>query len=186
MNQADDHLIEVSGPTVAGPQAAPGVTPRQAPTTAPPVLDGTQRALMKAVLNCLIPARAELPGAGDLDVAASIERTLSAAPALRRLVLDTLAEIAIVAARRTDRSFGELDSAAQAAVLEEVELTSPASFVALIDHAYRGYYTLPRVHQAVGFERPPQPLGHHVRPFDPALLERQRDRPPFWRRTARP
>jgi len=33
-----------------------------------------------------------------------------------------------------------------------------------------------------GYEaRPPQPLGHHLAPFDPALLEPQRARKPFWR-----
>jgi hypothetical protein len=41
------------------------------------VLDAAQRAILKSVLNCLVPARANLPGAGDLDVGASIESSNS-------------------------------------------------------------------------------------------------------------
>jgi hypothetical protein len=43
---------------------------------------------------------------------------------------------------------------------------------------------LPRVHAKIGHDsRPPQPLGHDLPPFDPALLDAQRLRAPFWRRT---
>jgi hypothetical protein len=39
------------------------------------------------------------------------------------------------------------------------------------------------VEQETGYEdRPPQPLGYELEPFDEALLERQRARQPFWRR----
>ena len=70
-------------------------------------------------------------------------------------------------------------------MLRAVELARPAFFAALVDHTYRGYYTLPEVHRAVGWEsRPPQPLGHQLPVFDPALLARQRERAPFWRRTS--
>jgi len=174
-------------PTVAGPQAAPAVTPSPPPAEAPPVLDDDQRAVLRAVLNGIIPARADLPGAGDLDVGASIERTLAAALPLRRLIVDGLADIQIAAARRTGRPFTELDSAARTAILAGAEQDFPTFFVALVEHTYRGYYTLPAVANAIGLEpRPPQPLGHRLPAFDPALLARQRDRAPFWRRADGP
>jgi hypothetical protein len=167
-------------PEVAGPQSEPAVTSRPTPTSAPAVLDAPQRALLRAALNRLIPARDDLPGAGDLDVGASIERTLANSTRLRRLFLDGLADIAIAA----ELEFLELDAARQTAVLETVEQREPAFFAALVEHTYRGYYTLPAVQLAVGFEpRPPQPLGHQLPPFDPAVLDQQRQRKPFWRRT---
>jgi len=46
----------------------------------PPVLDEAQRVLLRAMLNRIVPARSDLAGAGDLDVGASIERTLAASP----------------------------------------------------------------------------------------------------------
>ena len=145
------------------------------------VLDEAQRAALKSVLNRLVPPRTDLPGAGDLDVGASIERSMASSPRLRRLLLDGLTEIVIIA----ERPFVELDAAIQTGILETVESRRPAFFVALVEHTYRGYYTLPAVHQAIGHEsRPPQPQGHRLPPFDPALLDRQRERLPFWRRAA--
>jgi gluconate 2-dehydrogenase subunit 3-like protein len=144
------------------------------------VLEEAQRALLKSVLNRLVPAHDDLPGAGDLAVGASIERSMAGSARLRRLFLDGLAEIAITA----ERPFVELDTASQTAILEVVEVKQPAFFGALVEHTYRGYYTLPAVHEAIGHEsRPPQPLGHRLPPFDPALLDRQRARLPFWRQT---
>jgi hypothetical protein len=171
-------------PVVAGPQAEPAVTPREAPPVTPAVLDGEQRTLLGAILNRIVPANGELPGAGDLDVAASIERTLAVSPALRRLFFDGLVAIQLWSGRLAERDFRDLDPDAQDALLREIEANEPAFFVALVEHAYRGYYTLPIVHRAIGFEsRPPQPLGHQLPPFDPSLLEKQRAREPFWRRT---
>jgi hypothetical protein len=129
------------------------------------------------VLNRLVPAHDALAGAGDLNVGASIERTLAESARLRRLVLDGLAQIAVAA--RAD--FTTLDAQHQTTVLESIEQSSPAFFTALVEHTYRGYYTLPEVQRAVGV-RPPQPLGYELPPFDPSILDRQRQRAPFWRR----
>jgi hypothetical protein len=144
------------------------------------VLDASQRALLRAVLNRIVPAHGELAGAGDLDVGDSIERTLAESPRLRRLFLDGLTDIAV-----TGAEFVELDAERQISVLQTVEQRWPEFFAALVEHTYRGYYILPAVQIAVGFDpRPPQPLGHELPPFDPAVLDLQRQRAPFWRRTS--
>jgi len=164
---------------VAGPQTAAAVVAQPTPPSAPAVLDNEQRALLRAALSRIIPPRDDgLPGAGDLDVAASIERTLAISASLRRLFLDGLLAITLT----SPASFVGLDPAQQTAVLERVEQRAPAFFAALVEHAYRGYYTHPRVIAAHGAAaRPPQPLGHQLPVFDPALLAQQRQRPPFWR-----
>ncbi len=172
-------------PRVAGPQAEPAVTSQPTPATAPRVLDTEQRALLRSTLNCIIPARAGLAGAGDLDVGASIERTLSQSAHLRRLFFDGLKDIEISTQRGSRQAFMDLAPARQTAVLEMVERAWPAFFVALIEHAYRGYYTLPEAQRATGWQpRPPQPLGYDLPAFDPSLLEQQRARAPFWRKTS--
>jgi hypothetical protein len=173
---------ETPQPDVAGPQSEPAVTRRPPARSAPSVLDESQRALLSAVLNCLVPPRDDLPGAGDLDVGVSIEHSMAGSARLRRLLLEGLAEIAISSERRVP--FVELDVASQTTLLEEVERSRPAFFAALVEHTYRGYYTHAAVHQAIGYDgRPPQPLGHRLPPFDPALLDQQRVRLPFWRQT---
>jgi len=171
-------------PELAGPQAESAVTSQPTPSSAPPVLREAQRALLRSTLNRIVPARDDLDGAGDLDVGASIERTLAESPRLRRLFLDGLMEIELTAQRqlRSTGSFVQLDPASQTAVLESVEQRAPRFFEALVEHTYRGYYTLAAVQRAVGLEpRPPQPRGHRLPPFDPALLDGQRQRAPFWR-----
>jgi hypothetical protein len=169
-------------PEVAGPQAIPAVTAQPTPASAPQLLDDERRALLRSMLNRIVPAHAELPGAGDLDVGASIERTLATSIRLRRLFLDGLNEVAIIAQGQSGTAFIDLDAARQTTVLETVEQHHPAFFVALVEHTYRGYYTMAVVQRAVGFEpRAPQPVGHSLPPFDPSLLDQQRQRAPFWR-----
>lgn len=168
----------------AGPQAGSAVAQPEGAAAPAAVLDEERRALLALVLDRIVPARADLPGAGGLGVGRMIEATLAAATPLRRLLLEGLTEIELTSARRTGRPFAELDEEGQVGVLQTVERAQPAFFAALVDHTYRGYYLLPAVHAAIGWEsRPPQPLGHALPPFDPALLDTQRGRAPFWRRT---
>jgi hypothetical protein len=147
------------------------------------VFDAARSALLRAVLNRIVPARDNLPGAGDLDVGASIEHTLAESPRQRRLFLDGLLQVALTAQRLANSDFVDLEPEGQTHVLQSVEQAAPAFFAALIEHTYRGYYTLAAVQRTIGSEpRPPQPLGYHLPPFDPALLDRQRQRTPFWRK----
>ena len=147
------------------------------------VFDEPQRALLRTVLNRIVPARDGVPGAGDLELGPGIEQALVESPRLRRLFLDGLREVAITAQCATGSEFVDLEPRRQTEVLESVEHASPAFFSALVEHTYRAYYTVPEVQRAVGSEpRPPQPLGYQLPAFDPALLDRQRQRTPFWRR----
>lgn len=145
------------------------------------MLTGGERAILAAALNRLVPACEALPGAGDLGVAATIERELAGDGALRRLFLDGLRALDLAAGAR---GFVGLDVEAQEGVLRAVEGTDAPFFSLLVDHTYRGYYGLPIVQRAIGLSgEPPQPRGYQLAPFDPALLALQRRRAPFWRRT---
>lgn len=174
-------------PTVAGPQSEAAVT-SAVPTTAahaaslPSVFTAEQRALLRAVLDAIVPAHGALAGAGRLGVDATIDSTLAQTPALRRLMLDGLTEIALTSERQTGHTFAALDGAARERVLQTVEAAQPVFFAALVEHTYRGYYTRPEVHAAIGYAtHPPQPLGHTVAPFREELLQLQLQRAPFWR-----
>jgi hypothetical protein len=159
-------------PTGAGPRAEPSVVGE------PSVFDATQRALLRAVLNRIVPPHADRAGAGDLDIGTSLERTLADSARLRRLFLDGLHDIAI----SSTADFVDLSPTDQTVVLQAVEQAHPAFFSTLVEHTYRGYYTHPLVQRALS-SRPPQPIGYELPPFDPALLDTQRQRAPFWRPT---
>jgi hypothetical protein len=174
-------------PIAAGPQPEAAATgaPPHAPTRT--VFDAEQRALLDAVLDRLVPPNGKVPAAGALGVALSIERTLGESPHLRRLFLDGLRAVDLAAGAQTP--FTALPVDHQDALLRRVESAHPTFFAALVNHAYRGYYTHPAVLRhlelTTGYPaRPPQPLGHELPPWDDTLLAKQRDRAPFWRRTS--
>ena len=147
------------------------------------ILTADERAILVATLNRLIPARSPLPAAGDLGVPATIEATLARSPTARRLILDGLRAIAI-AAGKGEGGFVALGGDERDAALRAVEAAEPAAFALIVEETYRGYYALPVVQRALGLSgEPPQPRGHRLPPFDPALLTMQRQRAPFWHRT---
>ena len=168
----------------AGPQPGAAVdVPVGA--VAGPVLDEERRALLAAVLDRIVPPNGEVPGAGALGVGASIERTLAGSAPLRRLIMEGLVEIDVAAG---PAGFQGMEEGARDGLLRAVEAAHPAFFAALVNHAYRGYYTHPRVlehlERTTGYPaRPPQPLGHAIEPWDEGLLAKQRERKPFWRKT---
>ncbi len=182
---SDQSPQEQAAPTVAGPQseaAVIGPDAASASVAAPSVFTDEQRELLRAVLDTVVPPHGTLPGAGALGVGDMIDGTLALEPALRRLILDGLRDIDVTSARATDRAFSALDPAGRERVLRSVEKARPVFFAALVEHTYRGYYTHPDVHAAIGYAtRPPQPLGHVLAPFREELLTLQNKRAPFWR-----
>lgn len=149
----------------------------------PTVLTEAQRLLLKEVANCLVPATNTLPGAGDLGVAGLVDGVLAGDRRLRQPFFNGLARIEALSRQEHRKGFAELPAGTKDLVLRQVEAEEPAFFEALVRHVYSGYYTHDRVlSQLQGYEnRPPQPQGHKMKPFDPALLEGVRRRGPLYK-----
>jgi hypothetical protein len=138
-------------------------------------LSGEEQATLAQVLDALVPARddARLPGAGALGVGDHVER------AVRGLELAALAQ---ALARLAARGFAQASPPERVALLEALAREDPATFHALLLHAYGGYYHHPRVVEALGLEpRPPFPQGYAVAPTDFALLDPVRGRAKLYR-----
>lgn len=149
---------------------------------APSVFVEAQRPLLTSILNRIIPAGGEFPGAGDLGVATYLDAAIAPSPDLKRLFTQGLAQIEIVCRVQYTRAFTELSESEQDAILRHAESTDPEFFGALILHTYSGYYTNPKVIPLLGLEGlPPQPRGYHLEPLDPHLLDRVRQRGPLYR-----
>jgi hypothetical protein len=123
-----------------------------------------------ALLNTLLPGDGAFAAADTLP---GLAERLAAAAAP---VLSALPD-----------GFAAMSPQAREASLRAIEAVEPLSFERLVAAAYLAYYTAPAV-QAVlqrdhGYAaRPPQPDGHALPPFDEALLARQKQRAPFWRK----
>jgi len=146
------------------------------------VFTEAQRGLLTAALNRIIPPEGALPGAGDLGLVDFLGRVVDRDNRLRRLFNDGLAQIEIVAQRRQGKEFSRLSGTAMDATLQEVEASLPQFFDALVRQTYSGYYTNPEIFQLIGYSPPgPQPKGYQPELLDESLLEKQRQRSPFWR-----
>jgi len=138
--------------------------------------------VVTSMLNRLIPASGDLPGAGELGVAHYLDGAIGSSAALKRTFAAGLTQIMVESQRQHAGEFSTLTSEQQDALLRHVEATAPTFFAALVFHTYRGYYSHPLVLQRLGLEaRPPQPRGHHLEPFDLRLLDTMPARAPLYR-----
>ena len=147
-------------------------------TTTNTILDDAQRGLLTAALNRIVPADGEMPGAGDLGIAAFVESVASGSAARRRLLMEGLVQIELAASERGG-PFAGLGEAAQVDALRAVEEANPAFFQELVTQAYRGYYTNETVCSLLSY-RAPNREGYDPLPFDESLLEPVRQRGQIW------
>ena len=127
---------------------------------------------LDAVLSTLLPGDGPWPDAGTLGLAAAVRADLGDQAAALQAALPP--------------GFAASDEEARVATLRALEAGRPDLFERLIAVAYTAYYVDARVRATIeretGYEnRPPQPLGYALDPFDERLLDRQRQRAPFWR-----
>ena len=167
----------VAGPQV--PQPAPGAPPAEVPSGG--VLTPAQLTLLGAVLDRLVPAEGDLPGAGALGGAGEIDAVIAARPALRSAILEALRAI------EGDGPFLALSPERQDGALRAAEGAAPVPFRALVRQAYSAYYSHPAVLRAAGYGAPsgpqssPQPAGFPQTPFDDSRLDAVRKRGRLWR-----
>ena len=142
----------------------------------------SQQMLLNAVLNRLIPATDDFPGAGDLGIASYVDTVVGRFADLRRLFAEGLTHIAMASQALQGQEFIALADDHKDAVLRQVETLHPTFFEALVQHTYSGYYSHPTVIRLLGLEaRPPQPHGYHLEPLDLTLLDRVKQRGPIYR-----
>lgn len=142
------------------------------------ILSVTQRSLLSAVLNRIVPASGNMPAAGDLGIAAFVESVAAGSTGKRRILMDGLVEIELAASERGG-TFAALSETAQGEALQAVEAASPAFFQELVTQTYRGYYTNESVCAVLGY-RPPNREDYDPLPFDESLLEPVRQRGQVW------
>lgn len=144
------------------------------------IFSDDQRLLLNAVLNRVIPAEGGLPGAGDLGLAHFVENTAAKNPGMVSLFNRGLRLIEIAGAGGNGAQFGKLSAKEQEESLKSVESSDPEFFQELVRHTYNGYYTNPRVFEALGHSPRVTASGETLELLDESLLEKQRQRAPFW------
>ena len=147
------------------------------------VFTKVQRALLAGVLDRIIPAEGPMPGAGELGLVEFVESVVARQASLRNLFIDGLTQIEIAANRRWTAGFGALSLDRKDSTLRDVEASNPGFFDELVRQTYNGYYTNAGIFQKLGTPEPSvQTHDNLPELLDETLLERQRQRAPFWRR----
>ena len=138
---------------------------------------GERRDQLRLVLDAILPGDADWPAAGAVG--------------LDRAVIDDVAEGSVAADAigqildALPADFAGREATARVAALKDVEGRLPQAFAATVAVAYTQYYIDGRVLAVLGKltgydPRPPQPLGHELEPFDESILEKARQRAPFY------
>ena len=66
--------------------------------------------------------------------------------------------------------------------MRSVESSNPAFFDELVRQTYNGYYTNTNVFEAIGYSAAQPAIDGQPELLDETLLEKQRQRAPFWTR----
>ena len=116
-----------------------------------------------ALLDALLPGDGRFPPASALGLA----DLLAGHPRFGGLLAPVLALL--------PPDFDQQDSAGRHAALQSIEQAAPEPFSALLTGAYSLYYSHPTVAAVIADQMghapgPPQPRGHDLEPFDPALV----------------
>ena len=143
------------------------------------VLTPRQASILKGVLNNLVPPVDDLPGAGDLGLVSYVDKAMAGAPHLRRHILGILDQLDIDCRQTGENDFSDLSGPERVDVLQRCEANHPESFNTMVEAAYVGYYSHPRILDALGAV-PPEESESHLRPFDPRLLENVINRGPMY------
>jgi hypothetical protein len=135
---------------------------------------------LTSVLDELIPPSAErqLPGAGEVGLAAYLETALRKAVELRPMILQGLTDLDAQARGRHGQAFAALSKTQKVTLLNEQGFIFP-----LMLHTFIGYYQNERVVKALGLQaRPPHPEGYEMEANDLSLLDAVRRRPKMYRK----
>lgn len=139
----------------------------------------TDQDMLSALLDTLLPGDgADWPAAGKHGLA---ERTWTLAEAI-----PGGKEGLVTILRALPEGFGDVEGAKRESDLKIIEAAQPEAFEKTVTAAYNAYYTDPAIRDVIerltGYEnRPPQPDGYALPPFDESLLDQVRARGPIWR-----
>jgi hypothetical protein len=139
-------------------------------------LTDTERAVLRAVMDRLVPPINDLPGAGAMGLAPEVEAMTRQHSSFHRALIGLLDGLAV-------EGFVALPGPVQDDAIGAFENAQPVMFNALLEVVYLAYYGDERVHRRIGWPTGAlQPRGFELPPFDEAILDKTRLRQPFWRR----
>jgi hypothetical protein len=146
-------------------------------------LTGSDRRNMRIVLDRIIPAVDGLPGAGSMGLLETVEEMAAGHGRFRTALVRFLDALSLDMEVEAAGGFTALSEERQVEAIREIESSLTREFNHMLEAVYLAYYSDPRVHQRIGWRTGPlQPHGFQLAKFDASVLEKVRQREPFWRK----
>jgi len=143
--------------------------------------DSTLKNILTKALDAIIPKGDTMPAASNLRGVDYIYGILEDYPDLKDPFQQILRDLDQLARDNVGQAFMELNPEQITELLKNYESAQSQSFGVLKNFVYESYYTNPQVWELIGYEPyPTLSAGPKMDPFDPALLERVKDLPPFY------
>ena len=139
---------------------------------------GSDSEMISSILDRLIPANDDLPSTGRMGLEGEVLRLAGQQKRFHERFSSALGTF-----YSTNPNFTSEPAELQDEALVSFEAVHPDAFRILLDISYIVYYKDSRVNKRLGWEnRPPQPEGYPMKPWDESVLKNIRKRKPFWRK----
>ena len=146
-------------------------------------LTDADRLVLSAVMDLIVPAVDELPGAGEMGLGKAVEELAGNETRYGVSLIRVLDALSLEPSARAEGGFAALDEDQRISALMVLEANMPGYFDDFVDLVYIVYYSDERVHKRIGWRSGPlQPLGWEIPAWDASVLETISKRKPFWRK----
>jgi hypothetical protein len=137
---------------------------------------------MRTVMDRLIPAVDDLPGAGTMGLLEDVERMAAEHERYRKSIARFLDALSMDMSVEAEGGFLALTGEQQDEAIRDIEESLSKEFANVLEVVYISYYSNTDVHARIGWRTGPlQPLGFSLPPFNESVLEKVKQREPFWR-----
>jgi Gluconate 2-dehydrogenase subunit 3 len=158
--------------------AASAAAPLIAIETRAAVFNESERALLQAAMDEIIPAVDGMPAASEAGGVSYLERVAGADAQVASEIRNALVALGKCSAD----PFEQLGHEARITALQKLESGASLEFAHLRDYVYESYYTQPKIWKLIGYEfYPTDHPGPHMQPLDESILADVRKRGKLYR-----
>ena len=145
------------------------------------LLNESESETLGLAMDGIIPANSVMPSASQVGAVSYVLAILDDLPDIAPVFNELLAMIEATSQQLFNSDYVGLSASDWTAVLKDLESNHADLFDVLKEFTYEAYYTNETVFPLIGYEpHPTQTLGPEMAPFDPAVLDRVKQIPPFY------
>ena len=142
----------------------------------------TKHPTLIKIMDLLIPSVDNLLGAGSMGLIIELEKICERYETVYLSVKRIINAIELDPVSRVNGSFIFLDTEIQEAIIENIEVTLSKDFSVVLNAIYSVYYQNIDVRKRINWKYESiQPNGFDMEPWDESVLDKIKERKPFWR-----